>query len=60
MKEYWIYQNVQCVIVKNQNLLKSKKLKDYEVNWQELSTYFKWFIHSKSFVLKVKNEWNSR
>ena len=24
-----LYQNVQCVIVKNQNLLKSKKLADY-------------------------------
>ena len=26
-----LYQNVQCVIVKNQNLLKSKKLEDFLV-----------------------------
>ena len=28
-EQYRFYQNVQCVIVKNQNLLKSKKLADY-------------------------------
>ena len=28
-EEKWFYQNVQCVIVKNQNFLKNKKLDDY-------------------------------
>ena len=29
MVEHWYYQNVQYVVVKNQNLLKIKKQKDY-------------------------------
>ena len=29
MEGYCFYQNVQCVIVKNGNLLKSEKLVDY-------------------------------
>ena len=28
-KEYCFYQNVQCVVVKNQYLSNSKKLEDY-------------------------------
>ena len=31
MEDQWFYQNVQCVIVKNRNLIKNKKLVDHLV-----------------------------